>query len=136
MKRTGNVVEVRNGDAVVSLCGGEGCNTCKSKNSCFALAGGKTSEAKVVVSNDMRAKTGDLVELEMAPSVSMTLIVTTFLVPVITLGLGYFFIMQGTDTARAAGAGIGLCVGIVISIIVNRHLASKKKYNFRITAIK
>ncbi|MBC8428880.1 MAG: SoxR reducing system RseC family protein [FCB group bacterium] len=135
MKRTGNVVEIRNGDAVVILCGGEGCNSCKSKNSCFALAGGKTRETQVIVSNELGAKTGDLVELEMAPSVSMTLIITTFLVPVIMLAIGYSVMMDGSDMARAAGAGIGLCIGIIISIVVNKRLTSKRKCNFRMTTI-
>ena len=87
------------------------------------------------MSNDIGASPGDLVELELRSSASLTIIASTFLLPVFLLFAGYLFMMNGTDLQRALGAGAGLVAGIVSAIVINKRLGSKKGYNMQMMRI-
>ena len=125
MTRKAVVLEVRGDEALVSLTGAEECDGCAAKSSCFTLSSGRKREETLWLLNDAGASVGDMVELELAPSASLKVISVTFLVPVLLLAAGYLLVSNGSDGQRALGAGIGLAVGIVFALLVNRRLSAK-----------
>ncbi len=135
MKRNGIILEVRDDEVLVSLSGAGECDGCEARSACFSLSGGKSSNTESWMKNEVDAQPGDFVELELAPAASLAMITSTFLLPVLLLTAGYFFMMNETDSVRAMGAGIGLLVGIVAAVVINRRLGSKKGFNMRMIRI-
>jgi positive regulator of sigma E activity len=135
MKRNGIILEVRDDEALVSLSGAGECDGCEARSACFSLSGGKSSNPESWMRNEAEAQVGDFVELELAPAASLAMITSTFLLPVMLLTAGYFFMMNETDSVRAIGAGVGLLAGIAAAIVINRRLGSKKNFNMRMTRI-
>ncbi|MCD4847239.1 MAG: SoxR reducing system RseC family protein [Candidatus Aegiribacteria sp.] len=135
MKRNGIVLKVRDDEALVSLSGAGECDGCEARSACFSLSGGKSSNPESWMKNEKDAQPGDLVELELAPAASLTMITSTFLLPVLLLTAGYFFMMNESDSVRAMGAGVGLLVGIIAAVVINRRLGSKKGFNMSMTRI-
>lgn len=135
MKRTGTVIRVEDGMALVSCGGSEACATCQAKHACQFLSGGGDQKAESWMKNSAGAFPGDTVELELSPRASLTIIASTFLLPVLLLAAGYLFMMNQSDTGRAAGAGVGLLVGILISIHINRRLGSRDEFAMKMCGI-
>ncbi len=135
MKLNGVVLKVRDDEALVSQTGTNECEGCEARGSCFSLSGGKSSKTEGWIKNEKEAQPGDLVELELAPAASLAIISSTFLLPVLLLTAGYFFMMNESDSVRAIGAGIGLFAGIIAAVVINRRLRSKKNFNIRMTRI-
>lgn len=135
MKRNGIILEVRDDEALVSLSGAGECESCEARSACFSLSGGRSSNLESWMKNETGAHPGDLVELELAPAASLAMITSTFLLPVLLLTAGYFFMMNESDSVRAIGAGVGLIFGIVAAIVINRRLGSKKGFNMSMTRI-
>ncbi len=132
MTRSGKVLERRGDEVLVTLTGGEECSGCGARHSCHAITGGKPRERRTWMQNTVDASPGDLVELELAPSTSLTIISTTFLLPVLALAVGYM-VTTGTDLSRALGAGIGLVVGILLAVLFNRRMLSRgRDYGLKI----
>ena len=135
MKRNGIILEVKGDEALVSFSGSGECDDCEARSAFFSLSGRKSSNPESWMRNEAEAQVGDLVELELAPAASLIMITSTFLLPVLLLTAGYFFMMNETDSVRAIGAGVGLLVGIVAAVVINRRLESKKNFNMRMTRI-
>ncbi len=135
MIRNGLVREVRGEEALICPTDGSECNSCEAKHACLSLSGGKERNTDFWIPNDLGASRGDLVELELRSSASLTIIASTFLLPVFLLFAGYLFMMNGTDLQRALGAGVGLVAGIVSAIVINKRLGTKKGYNMQMTKI-
>ena len=135
MIRNGLVREVRGEEALICPTDGSECNSCEAKHACLSLSGGKERNTDFWMPNDKGASRGDLVELELRSSASLTIIASTFLLPVFLLFAGYLFMMNGTDLQRALGAGVGLVAGIVSAIVINKRLGTKKGYNMQMTKI-
>ncbi|MBD3277310.1 MAG: hypothetical protein GF388_03335 [Candidatus Aegiribacteria sp.] len=135
MTREGIVCEVKGRRAFIAPSDSSECDSCEAKHACHALSGGKEEDSGYWVINEIGAAKGDRVKLELSPSASITIILSTFLVPVLLLFAGYLFMLNGSDTERAIGAGIGLAAGILLAMIINRRMRSKDSYNVRITRI-
>jgi len=135
MTRQGIVREVRGEEALICPTDGSECDSCEAKHACLSLSGGTERNTDFWMSNDKGASRGDLVELELRSSASLTIIASTFLLPVFLLFAGYLFMMNGTDLQRALGAGVGLVAGIVSAIVINKRLGTKKGYNMQMTRI-
>ncbi len=135
MIRNGLVREVRGEEALICPTDGSECNSCEARHACLSLSGGKERNTDFWMPNDLGASPGDLVELELRSSASLTIIASTFLLPVFLLFAGYLFMMNGTDLQRALGAGVGLVAGIVSAIVINKRLGTKKGYNMQMTEI-
>ncbi len=135
MRQNGIVTRVLDDRIVVSLGGGTECASCENRHSCFSLSGSRMRKIEATLDNTVGASVGDLVQVEFMPRASMTIIAVSFLLPVALLMVGYAIAMPAGPFQGAAGAGIGLIVGIALSIILNRKLAAKKDFNLRITGI-
>ena len=135
MKRNGIILKVRDDEALVSMSGAGECEGCEARSACFSLSNRKSSNPESWMRNEADAQPGDLVELELAPAASLTMITSTFLLPVLLLTAGYFFMMNESDSIRAIGAGVGLLIGIVAAVVINRGLGSKKGFNMRMIRI-
>lgn len=135
MTRKGLVREVRGDEALICPADDNECDSCKARHACFSLSGAKDKNADFWMLNDIGASPGDLVELELRSSASLTIIVSTFLLPVFLLFAGYLFMMNGTDLQRALGAGAGLVAGIVSAVVINKRLGTRKGYNMQMTKI-
>ena len=135
MKVNGIVLEVRDDEALVSLSSTGECSTCEARSACFSLSSGKSAKSESWMKNEAEARPGDLVELELAPAASLAIITSTFLLPVLFLVAGYFFMMNESDSVKATGAGIGLLLGIIATVVINQRLGSKKNFNMRMTRI-
>ena len=135
MRQNGLVTKVDGGRATVSLGGGSECSSCSSRHSCFSLSGSRMRKIEAVLENTVGASVGDLVQVELMPMASLAIISVSFLLPVALLMAGYFVAMPAGPLQGAAGAGIGLAAGIVVSVVLNRKLAARKDFNLRITGI-
>lgn len=135
MIRKALVLEVREEEALVCPADGSECDTCEAKHACLSLSGGKNRSSEFWINNSIGAAPGDLVELELKSSASLTIIVSTFLVPVFLLFAGYLTMINGNDSQRALGAGAGLFAGIVAALVINRRLGAKKDYNMQMTKV-
>ncbi|MCK5117590.1 MAG: SoxR reducing system RseC family protein [Candidatus Aegiribacteria sp.] len=135
MIRRGLVRDVKGDEALICPTDGNECNSCEARHACLSLSGGKKRKTDFWMPNDIGASQGDLVELELRSSASLTIIASTFLLPVFLLFAGYLFMMNGTDLQRALGAGAGLVAGIVAAIVINKRLGTKKGFNMQMTKI-
>ena len=135
MTRKGLVREVKGDEALICPTDGNECNSCEARHACFTLSGGSDRKTDFWMPNDIGASPGDLVELELRSSASLTIIASTFLLPVFLLFAGYLFMMNGTDLERAVGACAGLVAGIVAAIVINKRLGTKKGYNMQMMKI-
>ncbi len=135
MTRKGLVREVSREEALVCPVDGNECDSCEARHACLSLSGGKDKNTDFWMPNDIGASPGDLVELELRSSASLTIIASTFLLPVFLLFAGYLFMMNGTDFQRALGAGAGLVAGIVSAVVINKRLGTRKGYNMQMTKI-
>ncbi|MEN8208300.1 MAG: SoxR reducing system RseC family protein [Candidatus Fermentibacteria bacterium] len=135
MIRKGLVRDVKGDEALICPTDGNACDSCEAKHACLSLSGGKERDSDFWVHNDIGASPGDTVELELRYSASLTIIASTFLLPVFFLFAGYLFMMNGNDLQRASGAGAGLVAGIISAIVINKRLGAKKDYNMQMTEI-
>ena len=135
MTREGIVCEVKGGKAFVAPSDSSECDSCEARHACHALSGGSKEDPGYWVINEIGAVKGDRVRVELSPTASITIILSTFLLPVLLLFSGYLFMLNGSDWERAAGAGAGLAAGIVLAMLVNKRMRSKDSYNVRITRI-
>jgi positive regulator of sigma E activity len=133
--RNGIVVEVSGDRALVSLSDSAECSSCAAKHACYGLSGKKGLEINSWVRNDAGARAGDRVELELEPATSMLVIFITFLMPVMLLAGGYLLMSGRGEPVRAAGAGVGLFLGILLAVLVNRKLARRQGCEMRIIAV-
>lgn len=135
MIRKGLVREIRGDEALVCPADGSECDTCEARHACLSLSGGTGANKDFWVHNDVGAAPGDLVELELKSSASLTIIASTFLVPVFLLFTGYLLMMNGSDSQRALGAAAGLLAGIVGALVINKRLGARKGYNMQMTRV-
>ncbi len=135
MKKIGLVREIRGDEALICSADGNECDSCEARHACFSMSGTEGKKDDFWMLNDIGASPGDMVELELKSSASLTIIASTFLLPVFLLFAGYLFMMNGTDLQRALGAGAGLVAGIAAAIVINKRLGTKKGYNMQMTEI-
>ena len=135
MTREGLVLEIRGSEALVCPSDTSDCDICEAKHACMVMSGGRKRDNSFWVSNTVGAEKGDRVRLELKASSSITIILTTFMVPVLLLFAGYLFMLNGTDGERAIGAGVGLLAGIAVAVAVNGRLSSKRNFSLQIVRI-
>ncbi len=135
MTREAVVQEVRDGKALVCTSDTGECGTCEARHACMTLSGNRSEGQEFWVDNAAGASPGDMVRLELRSSSSLVIIVSTFLLPIVMLFLGYFLSINGGDSHRALGAGAGFLVGVVMVVVINRRLQSRKSFNMQIVRI-
>ncbi len=135
MIQRGVIQELNENMAKIAVGGGEGCNTCASKESCVSITGTRPEEKIIETENTLNASVGDVVELELPITITMKIIAITFLVPVFLLIAGYWVMMPGGSTQGAIGAVAGLIIGMIIALVSNRTLGKKAAYRMRMTKL-
>lgn len=135
LKQNGLVRKAVDGQVIVSLAGGIECSSCEARHTCFSLSDRGNRKLEVTLANTVNASVGDMVEVELQPRASMTIITVSFLMPVLMLLAGYAIAMPAGVVQGAVGAGIGITVGITASIVLNRKLSRMKDFDLRIVRI-
>ncbi len=135
MNRRALVLKVEKGRAYVSPVDVSDCEGCEAGNACRSFSGKNRKPRPFWVLDDIGVSEGDVVDVELKPSVSLTIISVTFLVPVLMLFAGYLFTLGGSTLEVASGSGIGLLAGILFSVLVNRRLAYGKGFGMRVTNV-
>ncbi len=135
MIQRGVIQELNENMAKIVIGGGEGCNTCSSKESCVAITGTRPEEKIIEAENTLDASVGDVVELELPVIITMNIIGITFMVPVLLLIAGYWIMMPGGSTQGVIGAVAGLVIGMIIALVSNRALGKNAAYKMRMTKL-
>ena len=135
LRQNGLVTGIDDGKVTVSLAGGAECSSCSSRNSCFSFTGSRMRRIEATLDNTVNASVGDLVEVELRPLATMTIIAVTFLLPVAALLIGYVIGAPAGAVEGAAGAGIGLAIGITAALLICRKLTSRRGFDLEITRI-
>lgn len=136
MIESGIVNKIENNLAWVTVVKGEQCKNC---NACQSFGEGS---AELHVSNEVSAKPGDKVEVEIDPKQVIRHSTIIFLLPVFSLVVGYFlgvnYLTKISLSIEAAGiiGSIGLMMLTFIGIIIYDRLISKsQEINARIIRI-
>jgi len=135
MRHNGVVRRLRAGEALVEIAGGESCSGCSQKHACFSLSGGQVKTRRAWVENREGAQPGDLVELELSTSSTISVILVTFLLPVATIFAGYLIGAPGGAGSGAIGALAGLVVGGLTALGLNRALGKRSAFRMSILRI-
>lgn len=136
MIESGTVSRIENNLAWVTVIKGEQCAGC---NACKAFGDGSV---ELIAMNETNAKPGDKVEVEINPRQVVKHSTIVFLLPVLSLIIGYFFgnayLTRIGLSAEAAGilGSIGLMVLSFIAIIgYDRIVGKSQTTNARINRI-
>ena len=134
------VIEARDLTALVKTYRGEACSSCSAAGACKAMGGGK--EMEVEVTNHLRARAGDRVELALPESSFLKASLATYAIPLVALvggaSLGQILAAGmglSPDMASIILAGVGLGLAMPIVVLLNRWLGVKDEYIPRIVKV-
>ena len=94
-----------------------------------------TDEILALASNTIGAQPGDHVEVAPASGGNISMSFVVFLLPCITLALGYIVgqsLLGLSETAALGTAVVGLALGFVPAFLLNRMIAQNKAPEFKI----
>ena len=112
--------------AEVSLLRQMDCKNCANCGSCSQKPG---TEMLAMASNTIGAREGDTVVVESVMGSSIGIAVIVYVIPCITLMLG-FFLGQAMGLSELASVGIGalgILVGFIPALALNRIITKSKK---------
>ena len=112
------------------------CHDCsKCGGGCSELM--VSSTVAVVAENPVRAMPGDRVTVESSTGGVLKAAALVYLAPFALFFLGYFLTaaLGMTEGVSAACGGIGFAAGVVLAILLDRHVRKRRGISFRITAI-
>lgn len=135
MRHNGVIRQLQGNRALVELSGGESCSGCSQRHACFSLTGGEVKTRKAWVENRVGADVGDLVEVELKTSATISTIAVTFLLPVIMLFAGYLVGAPSGTAGAAVGAMAGLLVGGLLAVGLNRALCKRSSFQMEVLRI-
>lgn len=143
MEELGQVLKNKGKEAVIKIERQSLCSKCTNKCQLAVENNHETDEIEVTVNNSIGAEIGEMVKLEMGeqPLVIASLII--YILPLISLILGYFagqFFIQTVGYTPTEGAGIiGSLIFLTISFLltksIDKLLGKKKEYNPEIKEI-
>lgn len=125
------VQEVLNDGVVrVALLRQTECKNCDQCGICGAQKPG--TELFALASNPVGANTGDVVEVESAAGSSIKIALIVYVLPCIFLVLGYLLgqAIQLDEIASVGLAAVGVVVGFLPAVFLNRYVSSKQKTEF------
>ena len=118
-ERVGQVIGFDGTDALVRMAPAAGCGSCGSRGSC-----GSAGKAAQVIGMELpaQARLGDRVAVSMPSSSIALAALLGYLLPPACLLAGAVAgaINVGGDEAAVAGAGIGLCAGLLLARLISR----------------
>ena len=135
MRHNGVVRQLRAGEALVEIAGGETCSGCSQRHACFSLSGGDVRTRKAWVENRAGARRGDLVEVELSTSSTISAILVTFLLPVAMIFVGYLIGAPGGTGPAALGALAGLAAGALSALGLNRALGRRSSFRMSVVRV-
>lgn len=123
--------EVRSGVVEVSLLRQVECGLNCSGN-CSGCMQPPKQELLALASNPIDARPGDRVEVEPTTGHSMALAALVFALPCLCLGLGYLlgYWLNFGEPASLGMAVLGLIVGFLPALLVNRAVAKRQSPEF------
>lgn len=125
----GRVFKVEKNIAWVEFAASSACASC---GSCHRVSSGKmVTKAQ----NDLEAKVGDLVEVEISQAVATLFPLIVFGIPILFLFLG---LVIGSFISEMAGIVLGvvfLILGFLSVRLIDRYVAKQKKFQSRIVRI-
>ena len=125
---------VREGVARVSLLREMECGM-HCDGACAGCTQKPTEEILVLAENEIGAKAGDFVEVEPTGVGNISVSFIVFLLPCVTLALGYIFaqsVLKMDEMTALLGALAGLAIGFIPAYLINRSIAKSSKPEFRI----
>ena len=111
LKENALVIKSEGAQALVLTHRGEACSSCVASGACRAMGGGK--EMRVQVTNHLRAKEGDRVELALPESSFLKISIVTYLIPLAGFIIGAVagHVFSGRLGLSANAAAIILALG-------------------------
>lgn len=105
------------------------CKNCANCNNCAQKPG---TELLAMASNKIGAKVGDVVEVESVAGSSIGIAVIVYVLPCVFLMLGYFLgqAVGLGEFASVGMGGIGILVGFLPAILLNRSIRNRKEPEF------
>lgn len=105
------------------------CKNCKNCNGCTQKP---ETELLAMASNKIGAQTGDVVEVESVAGSSIGIAVIVYVLPCVFLMLGFFLgqAMGLSELASVGIGGIGILVGFLPAILLNRAITNRKEPEF------
>ena len=105
------------------------CKNCDNCNGCSQKPG---TELLAMATNSIGAKTGDVVEVESIAGSSIGIAVIVYVIPCVFLLLGYFLgqALGFGEMASVGIGGLGILVGFIPALLLNRYIASRKEPEF------
>ena len=106
-----------------------------SCSSCEGCPQRPKEEILALASNPVGAKQGDVVEVTPADGRNISTSIIVFLLPCVGLGLGYVLgqsLLKLGDMAAMLTAAVGLVVGFLPAILLNRAMTRSQKPEFQI----
>jgi YHS domain-containing protein/positive regulator of sigma E activity len=133
MRETGTVITTQRGVATVQFVPKEACEHCGAKGFCHPSPGKMTAEAV----NSVGALVGDEVVIETEAGTSMLAASLVFLVPVLSLILGYLAARKiwGSEPAATAGAIVLMLISVIVLAYFDRKVLKPKRFMPRIKEI-
>ena len=138
-REEGIVKEATSKKAVIRIMKTSACDHCGSRSSCHVLS---DREMVVEVSNELRAKVGDHVELRVPPGSLLKLSLLVYFLPVASLVIGAYVggawaKSLGIQPTVASIVGAGLAMGIAFYLLrcFDRGERARGEYRPRMTRI-
>lgn len=107
-------------------CDGAACAGCTQK---------PTDEILALATDELNSQPGDVVEVEPASGRNISISFVVFLLPCITLVLGYIFGQSALHLGEGAALGtaaLGLALGFVPAYLMNRSIMNSEAPEFRV----
>ena len=125
MMDRGTVKKTENGFAYIEMELNASCRSCSNKGVC--IAGDKPARLKI--ENSIGLIENDIVEIDLPPQTKLSAGFLLFILPLLMMFAGYYiaFSISSEDRAGMTGAVIGLVIGVITVIVINR-IISKTKY--------
>lgn len=110
----GEVIDSRDGLAVVLVNRSSACEGCGAKGACHAFGGGR--DAKVSVDNEIGAKAGDVVEIGIEEASLVKASFVVYILPIIALLLGAAGGQHFSEQIGISGEGAAAFCGLLALI--------------------
>ena len=105
---------------------------CKNCDNCNGCSQKPQTELLALASNKIGAKIGDVVEVESVMGSSIGIAVIVYVIPCVFLLLGYFLgqALGLTEMASVGVGGLGILVGFLPAILLNRYITQREGPEF------
>ena len=131
MKETGKIIKLKGDKAVIRIDRKSACDKCR-----MCAIKPRSPHIDIALKNEAGAKTGDIVEVEMADHIVIKSSLFVYIIPLITafVGLLIGLVFDKAVYQLIMFAGF-LLIGFVIVFFVDKLVKNNKKYQQRITRI-